>query len=42
VFTKEALPGGPNTDAPVHEPVADANPVAPQVGLEDEETDADA
>jgi large subunit ribosomal protein L4 len=37
VFTKEALPGGPNTDAPVHEPVADANPVAPQVGLEDEE-----
>jgi large subunit ribosomal protein L4 len=38
VFTKEALPGGPNTDAPVHEPVANANPVAPQVGLEDEET----
>jgi large subunit ribosomal protein L4 len=38
VFTKEALPGGPNTDAPVHEPVDNANPVAPQVGLEDEET----
>jgi large subunit ribosomal protein L4 len=42
VFTKEALPGGPNTDAPSHEPVADANPIAPQVGLEDEETSADA
>jgi large subunit ribosomal protein L4 len=38
VFTKEALPGGPNTDAPVHEPVGDAGEVntsAPQEGIED-------
>ena len=42
VFTKAALPGGPNTDAPVHEPVENANTVAPQVGLEDEEPNADA
>ena len=45
MFTKEALPGGPNTDAPTHEPVAAdgeiANTVAPQVGIE-EEADADA
>src|SRR3954470_16118286 len=38
VFTREALPGGPNTDAPVHEPVADADDVpdtsAPQEGLD--------
>jgi large subunit ribosomal protein L4 len=37
VFTKEALPGGPNTDAPVHEPVGDdVDTSAPQVGLEEE------
>jgi large subunit ribosomal protein L4 len=40
VFTKEALPGGPNTDAPVHEPVEESNTIAPQVGLEDEQTEA--
>jgi large subunit ribosomal protein L4 len=38
VFTKEALPGGPNTDAPVHEPAVAAGEVpdtaAPQEGLE--------
>ena len=37
-LTKEALPGGPNTDAPVHEPVVAAGEVpdtsAPQEGLE--------
>jgi len=40
VFTKEALPGGPNTDAPVHEPVGDgdlANTIAPQVGVDESE-----
>ena len=42
VFTKEALPGGPNTDAPVHEPVENADTSAPQVGLENEEPNADA
>ena len=39
VFTKEALPGGPNTDAPVHEPAVAAGEVpdtsAPQAGVED-------
>jgi large subunit ribosomal protein L4 len=40
VFTKEALPGGPNTDAPLHEPVGgDIDTSAPQAGLE---ADADA
>jgi large subunit ribosomal protein L4 len=38
VFTKEALPGGPNTDAPAHEPVGSADEVpdtsAPQEGLD--------
>jgi large subunit ribosomal protein L4 len=38
VFTKEALPGGPNTDAPVHEPVVAEGDVpdtsAPQEGLD--------
>lgn len=38
VFTKEALPGGPDTDAPVHEPVGSADEVpdtsAPQEGLD--------
>jgi large subunit ribosomal protein L4 len=42
VFTKEALPGGPNTDAPAHEPAAAAGePVdtsAPLAAAEDEET----
>jgi large subunit ribosomal protein L4 len=45
VFTREALPGGPNTDAPIHEPVGDgtlANTVAPQVGIDDETEEADA
>lgn len=39
VFTREALPGGPDTDAPIHEPAADealANTIAPQVGLDEE------
>ena len=43
VFTKVALPGGPNTDAPVHEPVGEAGEVntsAPQAGLEEADTDA--
>jgi large subunit ribosomal protein L4 len=53
VFTKEALPGGPNTDAPVHEPATDGddvpNTIAPQVGVDEsgeagetEGTDTDA
>lgn len=45
VFTKASLPGGPNTDAPIHEPaVAEGdvpNTSAPQAELE-EEADADA
>jgi large subunit ribosomal protein L4 len=45
VFTKEALPGGPNTDAPVHEPVsADGEVVdtsAPQAGAENQEAATD-
>jgi large subunit ribosomal protein L4 len=39
VFTKEALPGGPNTEAPVHEPVVADGEVpdtsAPLAGVED-------
>jgi large subunit ribosomal protein L4 len=38
VFTKEALPGGPNTDAPTHDRVApdgDVDTSAPQVGMEE-------
>ena len=37
VFTRATLPGGPNTDAPIHEPVVAAdetvNTSAPQAGL---------
>jgi large subunit ribosomal protein L4 len=43
VFTRHTLPGGPNTDAPVHESVGSAsepvNTSAPQVGV-DETADA--
>jgi large subunit ribosomal protein L4 len=43
VFTKEALPGGPNTDAPVHEPVAADGEVvdtsAPLAAADEETTD---
>ncbi len=45
VFTKAALPGGPNTDAPAHEPAdggAAPDTSAPQVGLENEEAATDA
>ena len=40
VFTRASLPGGPNTDAPAHEPVGDgetANTSAPQAGIDDAE-----
>ena len=40
VFTKEALPGGPNTDAPVHEPVgADVDTSAPMAAAEGSASD---
>lgn len=45
VFTRATLPGGPKTDAPLHEPVAGGdevatNTIAPQVGIDDQSEEA--
>lgn len=44
VFTRATLPGGPNTNAPLHEPAAGgdevANTIAPQVGIDDQSEEA--